>query len=444
MEFSSLGLTSLSIAGLYLLFVFLFSRNQHFQFNRFFILMALVFSFVFPFISIDFNANVGYFNNHFQLTEGFWEPMQENVNQFSHHHQGGLAAPSNLILLFYGLGVILFLSRYSIKLFSILKIIRLHDKIKFDSFTLIKLKEGAPTFSFGNYIFSDQIPDKHNQAIFDHEKCHVHQRHTYDLLLVELLLALQWFNPFIYLFKSRLAEVHEFLADEHVLKKGHDKVSYMHLLCSVSGFRVHPILTSSFHSNTLKRIKTMNQHKVNQVKAWKAILPLVFGIVIILIHSGFVPERYELAFLKDDIALDRYLNAKPTFQQPIEKSDLIKVTSRYGMRMHPVLKEEKMHLGIDYSAERGVNIYASLKGTVREAGFREKYGNIVIIDHSDGFSTLYAQMESIDVKVGDVIPARQVVGTVGSSGMATGPHLHFEIMKDGKRVNPDDYLEPYQ
>ena len=181
-----------------------------------------------------------------------------------------------------------------------------------------------------------------------------------------------------------------------------------------------------------------------KLKFWKLAFPVFFGLAIIIVHSSFKNET--LPVLVSEVINTRDISMKktPTFIQPIKKEDLGKVTSGYGMRMHPIHKKEMMHNGVDYSAEKGVEIHATLGGVVREAAMNGNYGNMIIIDHEDGFSSRYAQMETVNAKAGEQVSSGQVIGTVGSSGMSTAPHLHFEIMKDGKNVNPEDYLEPFQ
>jgi len=450
------GLAAVSICGLYVLYHLLFRKGHHFKFNRFFILMALMFSFVFPLISFDLSQDTFDTINHFQPIYDFWEPVESGINNQMITSEGSSFHPIAWLFFLYILGATLCMLRYAIKLYSIIKIIVQHDKIKFDKYTLIKLKEGSPTFSFGSYILSDQLPNYKNKAMFDHELCHIDQWHTLDLLLVELLLTLQWFNPFIYLFKNKLVETHEYLADENVLKHNQNKIFYMKLLFIAAGNQFHHRFTSTFHSNILKRINMINRKNNITLKIWKPFIPLFFGIAAILLHSGFsgLKEIVTIDNLNNNSIINDEVNNsginpliledKPVFQQPIKKDNLISIRSKYGMRVHPILKKKMMHNGIDYSADEGTKIYAPMEGKVLTAGYYGDFGNYIIINHSNGFSSRYAHMATIDVKEGDVVSLGQVIGTVGKTGMSMGPHLHFEILKNGNFVNPDDYLEPYK
>lgn len=117
------------------------------------------------------------------------------------------------------------------------------------------------------------------------------------------------------------------------------------------------------------------------------------------------------------------------------------ITSYYGYRNHPIFKVTKLHTGIDVAAQRGTKIKAADSGTVIFAGWWGGYGQATIIDHGNGMSTVYAHQQRIYVKKGERVQQKQVIGLVGSTGYSTGPHLHFEIRKNGKTVNPLTYLK---
>ncbi len=126
--------------------------------------------------------------------------------------------------------------------------------------------------------------------------------------------------------------------------------------------------------------------------------------------------------------------------QPVSNKDLKRMASGYGMRMHPIYKRMKLHTGMDFSAERGTEIYATGAGKVIHAEIsRRGYGNNVIIDHGYGYQTLYAHMSSFEVRVGQEITRGQIIGYVGNTGTSVAPHLHYEVIKDGQKVNPVNF-----
>lgn len=123
------------------------------------------------------------------------------------------------------------------------------------------------------------------------------------------------------------------------------------------------------------------------------------------------------------------------FVRPVRGS----ISSRYGMRVHPIFKVRRMHTGIDFSAPHGTPIVAADSGVVVEARYIRGYGNTVIIDHGGGVATLYAHCSVILVQVGQEVQRGQIIARVGSTGYSTGPHLHFEVRINGDPVNPAEY-----
>ena len=119
----------------------------------------------------------------------------------------------------------------------------------------------------------------------------------------------------------------------------------------------------------------------------------------------------------------------------------VAITDSYGYRTHPVTgKKTTWHNGVDLAAGAGTAIYATKSGTVTTALRSDIWGNYVVINHGDGFSSLYAHMQGLIVKAGDYVKQGQTIGYVGSTGLSTGPHLHFTISYNGADVNPMSYI----
>ena len=118
---------------------------------------------------------------------------------------------------------------------------------------------------------------------------------------------------------------------------------------------------------------------------------------------------------------------------PVDEGTL---TSRFGMRHHPILRRAKMHAGIDFGARSGTPVLAAAPGVVTKAGRMGAYGNIVIIDHGNGLTTRYAHLRRFKVRRGAVVKAGDLIGQVGATGRVTGAHLHFEARQNERPVNP--------
>lgn len=110
--------------------------------------------------------------------------------------------------------------------------------------------------------------------------------------------------------------------------------------------------------------------------------------------------------------------------------EVVPVTSNFGWRTHPIYGDRRLHSGIDLGAPEGMPVLAAHSGWVRQAGWLDGYGNTVILEYADGkYQTLYAHLSEVLVKENDPVKARQVIGLVGSTGGVTGPHLHFELLR---------------
>ena len=116
------------------------------------------------------------------------------------------------------------------------------------------------------------------------------------------------------------------------------------------------------------------------------------------------------------------------------------VTDSYGYRIHPLTKKYSWHNGVDFGPAAGTAILAAKSGTVTTAAYSGAWGYYVVINHGDGYSTLYAHQPSLSVSVGDYVTQGQTIGYVGSTGYSTGPHLHFTIYYNGSDVNPFNYI----
>ncbi|QMU65672.1 MAG: peptidoglycan DD-metalloendopeptidase family protein [Flavobacteriaceae bacterium] len=124
---------------------------------------------------------------------------------------------------------------------------------------------------------------------------------------------------------------------------------------------------------------------------------------------------------------------------PIKKGDMARMASGFKYRMHPILKIRKFHRGMDFTAPKGTPIYASGNGTVSAAKRSPTFGKVVYVDHGYGYRTIYAHMSKIATRRGKKIKRGDLIGYVGNTGRSVAPHLHYEVHKNGKAVNPVYY-----
>lgn len=154
------------------------------------------------------------------------------------------------------------------------------------------------------------------------------------------------------------------------------------------------------------------------------------------IQAEFEISSQQLSVL-ESMLFERELEQK---SQPTTRPTDGYVTSGFGYRMHPVLGGRAHHNGIDFEANIGDPVRSAGNGLVKFAGWQSGFGNVVEIDHQNGYVTVYGHNSAFTVKEGDIVRAGQVIAKAGSTGRSTGPHVHFEVHKNGRAVNPQTFL----
>ena len=155
----------------------------------------------------------------------------------------------------------------------------------------------------------------------------------------------------------------------------------------------------------------------------------------LVVQSKSFDEVYELAMKKAE-----FLAAMPAIQ-PISNKDLKRLSSYYGYRIDPFYKVMKLHEGVDFSAPSGTEIYATGDGVIKAIKkIKRGYGNNILVDHGYGYETFYAHCSKILVKKGQRVKRGQIIGEVGNTGKSTAPHLHYEVRKNSRPIDPINFF----
>ena len=426
--------SGLCLAVFYGIYQLVLAKETHVKRNRIYLLSAMLLSFALPLINFTIDhEELAKANQVVWEFENSFEDQLQIVASNSSKESG--FDSSFWITVLYVFGVLTILGRLILNLISIFKIIRANEIKKEGDLNLVCIEDAHSPYSFFNYVFLNPsiLSKTENKQILLHESIHSKQLHSIDLLTIELVKAIFWFNPIVYLFKNALVEVHEYCADQACVIDDTNKIGYQQCLLQHIESKMNFNMTSAFKSSlTLKRIKMI---KKSNTSVWAHLkLILIFPVLIISMLSF----DYSETNIGDS-------ESKTEFISPIRPSVDVRVTSLYGERMHPIKKKMLFHKGIDIAAPIGTPIYAIADGLVKKLQTKhvegKAYGRFIIIQHEGDLASLYSQMESYSVKLGDKVNKGDIIGFVGSSGISTGPHLHFEIKKSGKTIDPSILID---
>ncbi|MCF8372605.1 MAG: peptidoglycan DD-metalloendopeptidase family protein [Bacteroidales bacterium] len=556
------------VISLMVCFYQLFLRKEtFFAFNRFYLLLTLILSTALPFIHFSSSPETIANINRFQFVGESIDAIATQVVATPVEARQALSIFSILAIIYFA-GWILLLLVSAKDIFQIYRLRKTNPVVKDGTIRIINTPGIPSAFSLLNHIFiSTEITDNYERMkILAHEKRHIQLFHTLDLIIVEFFVLLHWFNPFIYLLRNALKEVHEYQADQQFSFDKEEFITYQKLLVSQVETKTSLALTSSFNSLTLKRLKMMTRNKSNKIKLlWMLLLipvittltlsfstaqfpyPISSGViandttvvinnvsnlkysrndsvtsyvfkkgtydlefagqssltinvdnfddVLIRINDSLVPinelhrmlikavsganvvtgnddwnfsgenlviyyddmewraneilvkpSAKQIELIGDVSAISRFEQAKnPPTIYPVEKVEGVHISSGFGDRMDPIYKVEKMHNAVDIAAPIGTKVFATAEGTVRLTDFKATtHGNYIIIDHDPVYSTFYSHLSEILVKEGQELKAGDVIGKVGNTGRSVSPHLHYEIKKNGKNVDPKDYFPPWK
>lgn len=431
------------------------SKTTH-ALNRAYLILVLVLSLVVPFVGNILPSGVDDVSE-FVVVAWVAEPIGEIEIVAMDAVQRSLSVPVwDAISWIYLTLVALLLGRSAFHIYVLQKLKKRSEYVKKPWFKLFKTAHAMP-FSFFSDVFIPRtvFGTGSFDAILSHECEHVRKWHSMDRLFIDLLAALFWFNPFIYLYRNALIEVHEYQADAYALKKYGDPVGYQEILFAQLQPSYYSGLASHFNFSTLKkRIVMMNKEK-NTGRSQLVYLSTVPLIIMILFAFNSKEAEWSLAEITDQIEeFTGPFEVAESGLAPIPQEDRFipsilpidatkaRFTSGFGKRIHPVKKIRNYHSGMDFSAPIGTDIYATADGEVISViSQKGGYGLHIEISHGDEFKTKYAQLSEFKVKKGQKVKRGQVIALSGNSGMSTGPHLHYEVRKNDEAVDPIDFIK---
>ena len=278
---------ALSAIFILLYFVFLEKEKNH-HFKRFYLLISALFSILVPLISINYGAIEVVENINPNNSELMILPETKLV-------ESSIFTTENMLWAIYIVGFSLLFLKFSWGIFKLIKEIKFSEKIKQDHFQFILKQNKFTPYSFWNAIFlnkSDFLEGKIDNKIILHEKTHVNQKHSIDVIFIEIMLCVFWFNPAFYFYRKAIVTNHEFLADEEVLKQNHEVENYQKLILNEL-ISEKILFTHPFNLNNTKKRIIMMTTKISKITKLKSYLTLPISALLFFAFVEKVPAKIE-------------------------------------------------------------------------------------------------------------------------------------------------------
>ncbi|MCD6201712.1 MAG: M56 family metallopeptidase [Bacteroidales bacterium] len=292
--------SGISIAVFYLFYWALLRRETWFTLNRILLFSSLLLAVAIPFVKITLHAapepgTVYYALDHYLIDGVIVRPSTLAASAGIHFTVG------NALLLLYGAGVLFFLVKFLVQIFQVLHLVHRYGVREFEGYRIVPFDRDISPFSFFTLIFinPEQLEEEELRKVLLHEWEHVRRLHTLDIMLLEIVCIIQWFNPFVWLYKYSLHELHEYEADQAVLSHGENRLSYQHLILSQAfGHNFFPVVHDLINRSFIKkRIIMITKQKSRNITLLKSLLILPVAAILVVSFS-FTREPANLQQVK--------------------------------------------------------------------------------------------------------------------------------------------------
>jgi beta-lactamase regulating signal transducer with metallopeptidase domain len=286
----------------------------------------------------------------------------------------------------------------------------------------------------------DLLNDGEWDCVFRHELSHYKRMDIPVNLFSSIVASAHWFNPLVWYSLHRMRIDQETACDASVLASSMLKETYIACIVKILEFGVTKRTVSAgvgfsgYKNQIVRRIIMIRNYQSHTKRASLLGFVLLAMTAIFVLSSTFAAGKEQQVELTEPSA---HAKEEVTFRLPASG----KIVTDYGFQTHPITKKKTLHDGIDISNKKGTKIYAAADGKVIKAEYDSQHGRIIMIEHKAGLQTEYRHLNELSVKVGDSVKSGTVIGFMGSTGQATGPHLHFSITKDGEYVDPALQIE---
>lgn len=273
------------VSGILYTYYHFFLRNKRFhQYNRFYLLAAVLLSLLLPFISIPV-----YYNSVEEIPVVYQvlAVVQVGGNSYDPSNNGFAFSWTLLLYSLYTLIALFALVRFAIALYKIHRIMKKYPSEKIDDISFINTKEAGTPYSFFRWLFWDAalpLNTDRGQQVFRHELYHIRQRHSYDIIAMELLTIVCWINPFFHLLKKESKAIHEFLADKHAMEQT-DKWDYAELLLQKAFQTQHSLVNPFFHNQIKRRIAMITTSPKTSYQYLRKLMVLPLACIVVSLVS---------------------------------------------------------------------------------------------------------------------------------------------------------------